>query len=262
MMQKHKGFLLGFFIFSLISCGPEKREAVLKTGVTNHPVQLEVRSGDITANEMVEWSFTKLPPRVILTKYDFQPVHSSPQVSFVPPDTGTYHLNYTVLHENGREQLIQPYMVRVTDTLAVSGSPDSTQIAATSIPPVSSEAGTASARGATSVPAPTADRSQARYTADQQSLDAIPRKSDRYTVQVSSWKVFSDAETAASRLRKLGYEPYVQRAQAPGNGQVWYRVRIGSFRTYEAAATLAGKLQRESLLRDYQIWIDFQREDT
>lgn len=261
-MQKHKGFLLGFLIFSLLSCGPEKREAVLKTGITNDPVHLEVRSDDITANEMVEWSFTKLPPQVILTKYDFQPVHSSPQVSFVPPDTGTYHLNYTILHESGKEQVIQPFIVRVTDTLGISGSPDSTQIAATSAPKTSSEAGTASVPGATSAPAPAADRSQAAYTGSYQSLDAIPRKSDRYTVQVASFRVFSDAETAASQLRELGYEPYIQRAQEPGNGQVWYRVRIGSFRTYEAAETLAGKLQHEPLVRDNQIWIDFQREDT
>ncbi|HKJ68771.1 MAG TPA: SPOR domain-containing protein [bacterium] len=260
-MQKCRALLLCFLIVFFVSCGPEKREAVLKTGVTDQPVQLEVRSEDITDNEMVEWSFARLPPRVILTKYDFQPVHSSPQVSFVPPDTGTYQLNYTILHENGQEQLIQPFIVRVTDSLTVAGAADSAQVATTS-PSAPSEDRAGSALRGTPGPTAPADRS-GRSTTTQGNVPAeIPRQSDRYTVQVSSFRMFSDAETAASQLRELGYDPYIQRAEVPGNNQVWYRVRIGSFRTYEAAQTLAGKLQREPLLRAREIWIDYQREDT
>jgi len=90
----------------------------------------------------------------------------------------------------------------------------------------------------------------------------IPKIPGRYTVQVSSWKTFSKAESVANHLKKLGYDAYIQRAKFPNNGEIWYRVRVGSFSSYTAAKVLARKLKAESTLDDGAIWVDAQRKDT
>ncbi len=75
-----------------------------------------------------------------------------------------------------------------------------------------------------------------------------------YTIQLSSWRTRSKAESQAGRYREMGLEAYVQEAEIPGMG-TWYRVRVGNYpslsEAQEAAAALIGVEER---------WVDNFRE--
>lgn len=79
-----------------------------------------------------------------------------------------------------------------------------------------------------------------------------------YTVQVSSWQSRRNAEADAARFQGQGHEVYVQRANIPEKGGIWYRVRVGRFATQEEAQALADDLV-------YQLqsgfWLDRVRQD-
>ncbi len=79
-----------------------------------------------------------------------------------------------------------------------------------------------------------------------------------YTVQVSSWQSRRNAEADAKRYEGQGHEVYVQRANIPSKGGIWYRVRIGRFATKEAAEALADNLVYQ-LQSGY--WLDRVRQD-
>jgi len=55
-----------------------------------------------------------------------------------------------------------------------------------------------------------------------------------FTLQLGASPSRDDAERQASRLREKGYAPYIVAAEVPGKG-TWYRVRMGSFPTKDAA---------------------------
>lgn len=263
-MRKLGYILYGVFGLALVSCGPKTQETILKTGVVNQPVQLEVTPDNRQADYMLEWTFTKLPPRVVLTKYDFQPVQTSPEVSFVPPDTGTYRLEYILRNQRGVEKVVQPFTVRVgtVDQAArrPSATPDESAPAETSGPagrnaqPTSAGSPTSGGAASRSGQSP-AGRSSSEIMAN-------PRRTHRYTVQIASLKSFSRAEAVANQAKKLGYDSYVQRATLPNTGEIWYRVRIGSFNTHQAAETLLKKLKQVPAFSGNSMWIDFQREDS
>ncbi|MCG3157887.1 MAG: hypothetical protein DKINENOH_04523 [bacterium] len=79
-----------------------------------------------------------------------------------------------------------------------------------------------------------------------------------YTVQVSSWQSRRNAEADAKRYEGQGHEVYIQRANIPAKGGIWYRVRIGRFATKEEAEALADNLVYQ-LQSGY--WLDRVRQD-
>jgi cell division protein FtsN len=82
-------------------------------------------------------------------------------------------------------------------------------------------------------------------------------RAGRFTVQVSSWHTRRKAEAQAQRLRERGEDAYVQKAVLE-NGETWYRVRVGSFETIQAAQNFAQTLNEE-LESGY--WVDHLRDE-
>jgi cell division septation protein DedD len=103
--------------------------------------------------------------------------------------------------------------------------------------------------------------SDSHETAGTTGDDALQKIPDRYTVQVAARKSFSDAESLASSLKQLGYKAYIQRVQFPDTGEIWYRVRIGSYSSAAAARALKMKVKDLSLLRNQDVWVDYQRKN-
>lgn len=62
-----------------------------------------------------------------------------------------------------------------------------------------------------------------------------------YNVQVSSWRNRLKAEQEVKRLRKEGYDAFVLIANLPEKGGIWYRVRVGSFKTEAEAKEFFSK---------------------
>jgi DedD protein len=66
-----------------------------------------------------------------------------------------------------------------------------------------------------------------------------------WTLQIGASQHREDAERMASRLREKGYAPYIVTAEVPGKG-TFYRVRMGSFATREAAGRYLEDFRRET----------------
>lgn len=67
----------------------------------------------------------------------------------------------------------------------------------------------------------------------------------RYTIQVGAYRGRPEAEALRARLAASGHDAYVTETAPPG--AVWYRVRVGSFATREAAAHIATQLAADGL---------------
>jgi cell division protein FtsN len=64
----------------------------------------------------------------------------------------------------------------------------------------------------------------------------------RYTIQVGSYAEKAIAEEEARGLKRRGYAAFLVATDLPEKG-TWYRVRIGSFSSRQAAEKLAGELK-------------------
>lgn len=70
---------------------------------------------------------------------------------------------------------------------------------------------------------------------------AKPKPSGYYSVQVGAFKVRSQAEATAKRLRQNGFEPFLERYNAKDG--LWYRVRTGRFKNPKKAKAFLGKVR-------------------
>ena len=66
-----------------------------------------------------------------------------------------------------------------------------------------------------------------------------------WTLQLGASQNRDDAERLVTRLREKGYAPYIVTADVPGKG-TFYRVRMGSFATREAAGNYLDDFRRET----------------
>src|SRR6185312_7347191 len=66
-----------------------------------------------------------------------------------------------------------------------------------------------------------------------------------FTLQLGASLNRDDAERQAARLREKGYAPYIVTAEVPGKG-TWYRGRMGSFPTKDAATRYLQDVKRET----------------
>jgi cell division septation protein DedD len=65
-----------------------------------------------------------------------------------------------------------------------------------------------------------------------------------YTIQAAAVRNGKDADRLIEKLKKRGYPAYRSMAKVPGKG-VWYRVRIGSYKSKSAARPTLDKLKKE-----------------
>ncbi len=76
-------------------------------------------------------------------------------------------------------------------------------------------------------------------------LEAAPNGA--FTLQLSASQNKTEADRFATRLRDRGYAPFIVEATVPGKG-TWYRVRMGSFASKEAATRYLQDFRRETQL--------------
>ena len=75
---------------------------------------------------------------------------------------------------------------------------------------------------------------------------SIPYDKNRFTIQVGSKKVLSDAKKFAAKLIDTGYDAYIQKASFKETNEVWYRIRVGSYDKRETAVSVAKILSKKS----------------
>jgi DedD protein len=89
---------------------------------------------------------------------------------------------------------------------------------------------------------------EALARAAQQPTEAVP--GGAFTLQLSAFQNRPEAERFASRLRDRGYAPFIVSAEVPGKG-TWYRVRMGSFPSKDAASRYLTDFKRETQLQAF-----------
>ncbi|MBI2487925.1 MAG: SPOR domain-containing protein [Deltaproteobacteria bacterium] len=65
-----------------------------------------------------------------------------------------------------------------------------------------------------------------------------------YTIQVASYKKENDAKDFAEDLKSKGYPVFIIQGKVPGRG-IWYRVRVGKFKTVKEAKLGASDLKKQ-----------------
>jgi DedD protein len=95
----------------------------------------------------------------------------------------------------------------------------------------------------TATPAGGLKEAIARVT--QRPAEAVP--GGAFTLQLSAFQSREDADRFAARLRDRGYAPYIVAAEVPNKG-TWYRVRMGSFPSRDAATRYLADFKRETQL--------------
>lgn len=79
----------------------------------------------------------------------------------------------------------------------------------------------------------------------QKPAEAVPN--GPFTLQLVASQDRAEADRFAARLRDKGFAPYIVEATVPGRG-IWYRVRMGSFPSKEAATRYLQDFRRETQL--------------
>jgi len=85
---------------------------------------------------------------------------------------------------------------------------------------------------------------------------SIPFDKNRFTIQISSKKVLSDAKKVAIELIDAGYDAYIQKALFVETNEIWYRIRVGSYDKKETAIAVAKSLSNN---RREKAWVDYVR---
>ncbi|ADO71809.1 SPOR domain-containing protein [Stigmatella aurantiaca] len=75
-------------------------------------------------------------------------------------------------------------------------------------------------------------------------------KGGAFTLQISAFQSREEADRFAARLRDRGYAPYILSAEVPNKG-TWYRVRMGSFPSRDAATRYLADFKRETQLNAF-----------
>ncbi|QRK06106.1 SPOR domain-containing protein [Archangium violaceum] len=84
--------------------------------------------------------------------------------------------------------------------------------------------------------------------ATQRPTEAAP--GGAFTLQISAFQNRPEAERFAAKLRDRGYAPYIISAEVPQKG-TWYRVRMGSFPSKDAASRYLSDFKRETQIQAF-----------
>ncbi|HTM23376.1 MAG TPA: SPOR domain-containing protein [Kofleriaceae bacterium] len=80
--------------------------------------------------------------------------------------------------------------------------------------------------------------------------DEQPQPKKKFALQISSFRDKPDADAMVKSLTQAGYSPYITEAEVEGKG-TWYRVRIGTYETYDAANEAKDKFEAAQKMTAY-----------
>lgn len=107
---------------------------------------------------------------------------------------------------------------------------------------------------APTAPPPAAPKAVARASKQKETkaTKATPDDNDGagFTLQLSSFQDKHEAEQYIQSLRAKGHAPQVMPTKIPGRG-LWYRVRVGHFKSWKAALEAKGRFERDHQLIAY-----------
>ncbi|OIO63312.1 MAG: hypothetical protein AUJ47_06075 [Candidatus Marinimicrobia bacterium CG1_02_48_14] len=249
---------------------------------------------EYNGSDHVQWTFTAFPDSSQLTPIDILPSDTSRTISFKPDVAGKYDIQLTAT-VNGKAKT-KNYFYKVAlaetgelamgdipehlktyletkdhlDTLdqANSGDPQDqnrrSYLDKIEKPTTASSSTEKVVTRATAVPAKTGPSGQKVVAKRPKATtknrgNMVPRANKSFTIQISSWESLEEAQVAIKELRKtFGLEAYVQRVFFKDSDQVFYRVRVGNYKTYNQAQKAATDLKKST---NIPVWVDFVRQE-
>jgi cell division septation protein DedD len=98
-------------------------------------------------------------------------------------------------------------------------------------------------------PEPAASSQVKKPAQKKENLPAVARTNATgpvYTIQAASVRDAKDADRLIQKLKKGGYPAYRAIGKIPGNG-IWFRVRIGEYKSKSEAQSVMKKLEKDGL---------------
>lgn len=126
--------------------------------------------------------------------------------------------------------------------------PAETKVAESKPAPVPGKVEPAPVPTRTTAPAQGGGLKDAIARATQRPTEAVP--GGAFTLQISAFQSRAEADRFAAKLRDRGYAPYIITAEVPNKG-TWYRVRMGSFPSKDAASRYLTDFKRETQLQAF-----------
>ena len=75
-----------------------------------------------------------------------------------------------------------------------------------------------------------------------------------YTIQVASWPTMERAQINQIKLKKIGYDSYIEQFYIKAKDQTWWRVRVGHFKEKSKAEEVTKTLSQKT---GHELWIDY-----
>lgn len=135
-----------------------------------------------------------------------------------------------------------------TEPKAAEPKPAETKVAESKPAPTPGKVEPAPVPTRTTTPAQGSGLKDAIARATQRPTEAVP--GGAFTLQISAFQNRPEAERFAAKLRDRGYAPYIVTAEVPNKG-TWYRVRMGSFPSKDAASRYLSDFKRETQLQAF-----------
>ena len=252
---------------------------------------------EYTGPGSAQWTFTAFPDSSHLTAADILPADTNNVISFKPDVEGKYDIQLSALVNGKVKTKNYYYSVELPESgeLAVGEIPDhlksylnardtldslglrNTSSASDSNPRsyldkvVTPEEYASQQKAPAPKPAvkpkkitkpavtPKKTASSHRATSTKNRGNMVPRANKSFTIQISSWESLEDAQAEVKKLRNTyGLEAYIQRAFFKDTDQVFYRVRVGNYKTYSAAEKAAKNLKQTT---NIPVWVDYVRQE-
>jgi cell division protein FtsN len=221
----------------------------------------ELKNPEDTVACSFKWNFTAKPAESNMDVLSFQPDSRSFTVSFVPDVAGDYELQFTSQNAEGQEQFKQVFNYTVSpDTnplpSADTGGFQTPPRLIRAIAAIYSTGNPNSSAGYLSDQAPVTQKPKPKAMVKGHT---IPKVTGKYTIQISAWKQYNQAEAALAKLTAQDLEAYIQKAYFKETKETFYRIRTGTFDSYEEAKKVMKDLQVRFPKEEF--WIDSVRED-
>ena len=282
MKNKIQFFSFIFFIV-LFSCAEKNPSSIVGEAVTA-TVQVPEEGVDLE----YLWEFTNLPDNSNISNSDIQAGDDNISVIFVPDVSGNYGLEVSIFQYNdeistqsfsfdviGEEMIALNEDIIVNDSEISNDASQNNQIVETDEPkwydsesiselvtsiekdsiisdPIIEKAPKKEVKKTLSAPAKKPTPKKRTKIRGQ----SIPFDKNRFTIQIASKKILSDAKKVAMELIDTGYDAYIQKALFVETNETWYRIRVGSYDKKETAIAVAKTLSKN---RSETAWVDYVR---
>ena len=243
------------------------------TGRTGEAISLNTEIAEDSDDLDYIWTIADQPDASMMSLDNFSYNENRSTVSFIPDAPGDYILQVEVL-QYGDEIAIQSFAIAVEQGDAVPVEPTKPDWYEEESDRQWFEADTIVGDTVVEVPvitevAPAIDNveeivAQAETEIVPSPLPPkpiqrglnIPKNEGRFTIQVVSKKLLSDAEVVAAKLINSGFDAYIQKAYFIETDEVWFRVRVGSYDSRKTALTVAKSISES---RGTSTWVDYVR---